>query len=139
MAGGFGKKDAKPSGGGAAKKAAKKEDTGAAPKQIAAAQDAAKSQIESILDSVDDSKDPFWQLVPHILDSEFDRREIQRVHGSIRFAEGGQGLTQDIIDDPMRPHEDIHAFMEGIPAAQFRDPALYPFVRELEDNYEAIK
>mmetsp|Transcript_23365 Transcript_23365/g.47618 ORF Transcript_23365/g.47618 Transcript_23365/m.47618 type:complete len:209 (+) Transcript_23365:332-958(+) len=29
--------------------------------------------------------------------------------------------------------------MDDIPAAPFRDPSLYPFVKELEDNYEAIK
>ena len=147
MAGGFGKKTATGGSGFGKKKAgrvSKAEGAGKGrvakqPVTSAPGQDAAKNEVEAILDAVDETKDPFWQLVPHILNSEFDPREIERVHGTIRFAEGDQGLTQDIIDDPMRPHEDIHAFMEGIPAAQFRDPALFPFCQELEDNYEAIK
>jgi hypothetical protein len=69
------------------------------------------ADIKSIVDSVDDSKDPFWQLLPHILASEFPPNELDRVLGFIRYSTGEQQLPRDIVEDPWRPHEDIHAFM----------------------------
>mmetsp|Transcript_19377 Transcript_19377/g.47554 ORF Transcript_19377/g.47554 Transcript_19377/m.47554 type:complete len:360 (+) Transcript_19377:143-1222(+) len=137
MAGGFGKKV--PTKGGGKGKGAKKAAVATPQTEEAKAKQAVMNDVQAIVDSVDDSKDPFWQLLPHILATEFEPSALERVNGFIKFATGEKGLPQDIIDDPWRPHEDIHAFMDGIPAAPFRDPSLYPFTAELEANYETIK
>ncbi len=107
----------------------------------------------------------FWQLIKPLLLSEFNRADITRVLGFVDHATGQKSLSADIIEDKWRPHEDIHAFMvsvipssnfssscqqpckgsrcslvqDDIPAAPFRDPTLYPFVKELEDNFDFIR
>ena len=56
-----------------------------------------------------------------------------------KHATGRKGLPADIIADKWRPHGDIHAFMEDIPASPFRDTSTFPFVAELEDRYADIQ
>ena len=65
--------------------------------------------------------------------------QVQRVLGFIEHATGKRGLTADIVADEWRPHGDVHAFMEGIPATPFRDTSAFPFVAELERRYDEIK
>ena len=85
-----------------------------------------------MLQEVDDEQDPFWQLIEPLLLSEFPAGDLQRVLGFVQHATGRRGLTDDIINDKWRPHGDIHAFMEDIPATPFRDTSAFPFVAELE-------
>jgi len=91
------------------------------------------------LDGIDENQDPFWQLIEPLILSEFPSQEVQRVLGFIQHATGRRALTKEIIADKWRPHEDIHAFMEGIPASPFRDTSAFPFVAELERRYDEIK
>jgi hypothetical protein len=70
--------------------------------------------VKRVLDEIDDTQDPFWQLIEPLILSEFPANDVQRVRGFIHHATGRKGLTSDIIQDKWRPHEDIHAFMEGI-------------------------
>ena len=91
------------------------------------------------MQEVDDEQDPFWQLIEPLLLSEFPAGDLQRVLGFVQHATGRRGLTDDIINDKWRPHGDIHAFMEDIPATPFRDTSAFPFVAELEERYEDIQ
>lgn len=138
---GFGKTSPAPKRG--KKTSATKKEGGVVGRKVTSPEDRAKeavlSDVKAIVDSVDDTKDPFWQLLPHILATEFDPKELDRVSGFIKFATGEKELPQDIKDDPWRPHGDIHAWMDDIPAAPFRDASLYAFTAELEQNYETIK
>ena len=84
-------------------------------------------------------QDPFGQLIEPLILTEFPARDVQRVLGFIEHATGRRGLTEDIVADKWRPHGDIHAFMEGIPASPFRDTSAFPFVAELERRYDEIK
>ena len=95
--------------------------------------------VKRVLDEIDDTQDPFWQLIEPLILSEFPANDVQRVRGFIHHATGRKGLTTDIIQDKWRPHEDIHAFMEGIPATHFQDTSAFPFVAELERRYDEIK
>jgi hypothetical protein len=134
---GFGKalpkaKGKKKSGGAKAPVSSGRPDTGMK-KQVASI------NVNRVLEEIDDEQDPFWQLIEPLILSEFPAQEVQRVLGFIQHATGRRGLTEDIIADKWRPHEDIHAFMEGIPATPFRDTSAFPFVTELERRYDEIK
>ena len=126
------------------KKAAKKK--GGASKQPSAAvaapsamqQQVAAIDVKKVMEHMDDTQDPFWQLIEPLLLSEFPAQEVERVLGFIKHATGQKGLPADIVEDKWRPHEDIHAFMEGIPATPFRDTSAFPFVAELERRYDEI-
>ena len=99
----------------------------------------AAADIASIVDGLDEDADPFFQLAPHILLTEFRSAEIERVLQTIEFAQGRRGVDADVIADPWRPHGELHAYMPGIDASPWHDPSRFDFAAELEANHEAIK
>lgn len=99
----------------------------------------AAADIASIVDGLDEDADPFFQLAPHILLTEFRSAEIERVLRTIEFAQGRRGVDADVIADPWRPHGELHAYMPGVDASPWHDPSRFDFAAELEANYEAIK
>jgi hypothetical protein len=129
-----GKKKKKGAKGGAAVQAPT---TAGAPRPMQ--QQLAAIDVKKVIDQIDDTQDPFWQLIEPLLLSEFPAPDVERVLGFIQHATGRKGLPADIVEDKWRPHGDIHAFMEGIPASPFRDTSAFPFVAELERRYDEIK
>ena len=99
----------------------------------------AAADIASIVDGLDENADPFFQLAPHILLTEFRSADIQRVLQTIDFAQGRRQVDADVIADPWRPHGELHAYMPGIEAVPWHEPSRFSFAAELEANYEAIK
>jgi aspartyl/asparaginyl beta-hydroxylase (cupin superfamily) len=88
--------------------------------------------------------DPFWELMPSLLSSRFPifkDDQLQRVAGMIRHAvnPGTQLLEDSIIQDPHRPHDEIHAYMPGLgPTKPFHDPKELSLCQKLSDNYDTI-
>jgi len=99
----------------------------------------AMKEASKIVDNLNEDEDPFWQLIEPLILSEFPRSEMERVIGFIEYSTNKRSLPPSIVDDKWRPHEEIHAFMDGIPASPFRDTSAFPFIAELEANYEKIK
>ena len=97
-------------------------------------------EVKGIVDGLDEESDVFWQLLPHILKSEFPEAELERVLGFVDHATGkGAALPEALVQDRWRPHGDLHAFMPGLPDAQpFHSGHDFPFVAELEANWETV-
>ncbi|KAJ1483404.1 Aspartyl/Asparaginyl beta-hydroxylase-domain-containing protein [Baffinella frigidus] len=140
MAGGFGSKPAagKPKGGKKKPASVPERAPQSAVAPAVVESDKVGMDLKRILDGIDEEQDPFWQLIGPLLQTEFPPSEIERVMGFIKYSTKQLPLPDDIVLDKWRPHEDIHAFMAGIPATQFRDTSNVPFIQELEANYEAI-
>jgi ornithine lipid ester-linked acyl 2-hydroxylase len=92
------------------------------------------------------SVDTFWELIPALIRSRFPTvpdESFQRVAGMVRHAlsQNKQALLEDdIVQDPWRPHEEIHAYMPGLgPTEPFWDPAQLSICQELSDNFETIR
>ena len=88
--------------------------------------------------------DPFYELMPSLLNSRFPQvkdEQLTRVAGMIQHAVNpSMKLEDDIVNDPMRPHEEIHAYMPGLgPRQPFLDPAQLSLCQELSKNYDTIK
>jgi hypothetical protein len=91
-----------------------------------------------------DEIDPFWQLMPSLVSSRFpdvSDKQLERIAGVVAHALNPNfPLDDDIINDPMRPHEEIHAYMPGLgPTKPFYDPAQLELCKKLSENYETIK
>ena len=87
--------------------------------------------------------DPFWELMPSLLSSRFPKYkddQLKRVAGMIRYAVNPNlPLEDSIMDDPYRPHQEIHAYMPGLgPTKPFYDPKELPLCQRLSDNYDII-
>jgi aspartyl/asparaginyl beta-hydroxylase (cupin superfamily) len=87
--------------------------------------------------------DPFWELMPSLLSSRFPMYkddQLQRVAGMVRYAVNPNlPLEDSIIEDPYRPHREIHAYMPGLgPTKPFYDPEQLPLCQRLSENYDVI-
>ena len=99
--------------------------------------------------------DPFYEMLPTLILSKFPNassEELSRVSGFLHHAllhndiihqkDSFALLEDDITQNSYKDDENIHAYMPGLgPTQPFYDQAetLFPFVKELEDNYEIIK
>jgi aspartyl/asparaginyl beta-hydroxylase (cupin superfamily) len=105
----------------------------------------------SMIDSSQNSIDPFWELMPSIIQSRFPTvtdSQLGRIAGVVKHAIlsstsqllGQTLLDQSIIDDPWRPHNEIHAYMPNLgPSQPFWDAQQLSITKQLMDNYETIK
>ena len=87
--------------------------------------------------------DPFWELMPSLISSRFPNvsdKQLERVAGMVRHAlDPNLPLEEAIINDPWRPHEEIHAYMPGLgPAEPFLDPEQLSLCKLLSENYDII-
>lgn len=88
--------------------------------------------------------DPFWDLMPSLIASRFPNvqdHELQRVAGMVQHAIDPESFQLDasIIENEWRPHDEIHAYMPGLTAAQpFLDPSQLKLCQQLQDNYDTI-
>ena len=67
--------------------------------------------------------------------------ELKRVAGFIRHTlDPNLPLEDEIINNPHRPQDEIHAYMPGLgPTEPFRDPSQLELCRLMSENYETIK
>jgi aspartyl/asparaginyl beta-hydroxylase (cupin superfamily) len=91
-----------------------------------------------------DGSDPFWELMPSLIMSRFPNvpdQQLKRIAGFVRHAlDPNLPLEDDVIQDPHRPHADIHAYMPGLgPTKPFHDPEQVTLCRELSANYITIR
>lgn len=87
--------------------------------------------------------DPFWELMPSLINSRFPNvhdKQLERVAGMIRHTlDPNLTLEDNIVNDPHRPHDEIHAYMPGLgPTKPFHDPEQLKLCRLLSENYETI-
>lgn len=88
--------------------------------------------------------DPFWELMPSLISSRFPTvrdEQLQRVAGFVRHTlDPNLPLEDEIISNPYRPQDEIHAYMPGLGTTQpFRDPNELELCRLMSENYETIK
>jgi aspartyl/asparaginyl beta-hydroxylase (cupin superfamily) len=88
--------------------------------------------------------DPFWELMPSLISSRFSHvrdEQLGRVAGFVRHTlDPNLPLDDEIIYDPHRPEDEIHAYMPGLgPTEPFRDPNQLELCKLMSDNYETIK
>ncbi len=88
--------------------------------------------------------DPFWELMPSFISSRFSNvrdEQLKRVAGMVRHAlDPSLPLEDSIINDPYRPHDEIHAYMPGLRETMpFYDPSQLKVCQLLSENYEVIK
>jgi hypothetical protein len=91
--------------------------------------------------------DPFWELMPSLIQSRFPiikDNQLERVAGMVKHAllspDNQSLLDQNIIDDPWRPHNEIHAYMPNLGETRpFWDTNELTICKQLNENYETIK
>jgi hypothetical protein len=104
---------------------------------------AAKAANTCIGRAVASSMDPFWQLMPSLINSRFPNvpdKQLERVAGMIRHTlDPNLPLEEAIINDPHRPHDEIHAYMPGLgPTKPFHDPSQLRLCKMLGENHDTI-
>mmetsp|Transcript_9381 Transcript_9381/g.21160 ORF Transcript_9381/g.21160 Transcript_9381/m.21160 type:complete len:422 (-) Transcript_9381:389-1654(-) len=87
--------------------------------------------------------DPFWQLLPSLISTKFPTAsdaELKRVAGMAEFSLGARGLLDDdVIADPWRPHDELHAYMPDLGSTEpFLDPNQLDLCKQLSENYDVI-
>ena len=87
--------------------------------------------------------DPFWELMPSLITSRFPKvsdAQLERIAGFIRHTlDSSLPLEDEIVQNPHRPQDEIHAYMPGLgPTQPFYDPQQLPLCRLLSDNYKTI-
>jgi len=104
------------------------------------ARDKAKEIVKNIEAKDDGNDDFFWKIIPALLDSQFRREDIQRVHEFVEISSGRRELPDEILNDPRRPHNNLHAYFPGIEApSPFRDPSFFPFIENILGNITEIQ
>ena len=114
MAGGFGNKEIAKKQPKSEKASQRKPETTPQSKFPALSTPSAQKavmDVKQIVDNLDETQDPFWQLIEPLLLSEYKAADIQRVLDFVKFSTGKLPLPDSIVQDKWRPHEDIHAFM----------------------------
>ena len=87
--------------------------------------------------------DPFWELMPSLISSRFPNipdYQLQRVAGMVQHSlDPNLPLEESIVNDPYRPHDEIHAYMPGLgDRTPFLDPDQVKLCCLLSENYDAI-
>ena len=86
--------------------------------------------------------DPFWQLLPSLISTKFPNasdKDLERVAGMVEFSIGAGKVEDDVIENPWRPHTELHAYMPGLGEAQpFLDPDQLDLCKQLSENYDVI-
>ena len=90
--------------------------------------------------------DPFFDLLPALIKSKFpdiEDSEMKRIGSFLLFwhLEDKDDLPDEIVDDPRRPHQDIHAYMPGLGDGErvpFISSDRIRFCGELAENYDTI-
>lgn len=90
-----------------------------------------------------DEADPFWELMPSLINARFPKvadQQLERVAGVVRQAlDPNLTLEDEIINNPHRPEQEIHAYMPGLgPTKPFHDPSQLALCKLMSDNYDAI-
>ena len=88
--------------------------------------------------------DPFWELIPSLIQSKFpnaSNEELNRIAGFVSHTlDPNLPLEDSIIEDPWRPHEDIHAYMPGLTETKpFHDPSELELCHKLSENIDVIE
>ena len=88
--------------------------------------------------------DPFWELVPSLIASKFPSatdKQLTRVASVIRHTlDRNLPLEDSIIEDEWRPHDEIHAYMDGLgPTKAFWDPQQLELCQKLSENIDVIE
>lgn len=88
--------------------------------------------------------DPFWELMPSLISSRFSNvrdEQLERVAGMVRHTlDPNLPLEDSIIQDPFRPHNEIHAYMPGLGETKpFHDPNTVKLCKLLSENHQTIK
>jgi Aspartyl/Asparaginyl beta-hydroxylase len=91
-----------------------------------------------------DGIDQFWELMPSLISSRFSKvpdSKLERVAGMVRhILDPNLPLEDLIVNDPYRPHGEIHAYMPGLGETRpFYDPGQLKLCQLLSENYETIK
>eukprot|EP00574_Skeletonema_japonicum_P012843 CAMPEP_0201734836 /NCGR_PEP_ID=MMETSP0593-20130828/35441_1 /ASSEMBLY_ACC=CAM_ASM_000672 /TAXON_ID=267983 /ORGANISM="Skeletonema japonicum, Strain CCMP2506" /LENGTH=419 /DNA_ID=CAMNT_0048228275 /DNA_START=33 /DNA_END=1292 /DNA_ORIENTATION=+ len=86
--------------------------------------------------------DPFWQLLPSLISTKFSSasdKDLARVAGMVEFSIGAGKVEDDVVENPWRPHTELHAYMPGLgPAEPFLDPDQLDLCKQLSENYDVI-
>jgi len=91
--------------------------------------------------------DPFYEFLPSLIGSRFPNakaEELERVAGFVRYAVAGEEGQRDlleevIVNDPWRPHEEIHAYMPSLgPTSPFHQPTPLPLCSPPPANLSTI-
>ena len=86
--------------------------------------------------------DPFWQLLPSLISTKFPTasdKDMERVAGMIEFSIGAGKVEDDVVENPWRPHTELHAYMPGLGETQpFLDPDQLNLCKQLSENYDVI-
>jgi len=88
--------------------------------------------------------DPFYEFMPSLIASKFpniSNDKLHRIAGFVRHAlDENLPLEDSIINDPFRPHKEIHAYMPGLGETKpFHDPAQIELCKQLRNNIEVIE
>ena len=92
--------------------------------------------------------DPFWSLLPSLISTKFPNAsdaQLKRVAGMIEFSVLGEllrttVLEDDVISNPWRPHDELHAYMPGLgDTMPFLDPNQLDLCRQLSEHYDVIR
>jgi len=86
--------------------------------------------------------DPFWQLLPSLISTKFPTasdKDLERVAGMVEFSIGAGKVEDDVVENPWRPHTELHAYMPGLGEAEpFLDPDQLDLCKQLSENYDVI-
>lgn len=86
--------------------------------------------------------DPFWQLLPSLIATKFPKAsdgDLKRVAGMVEYSLGVRALDDDVINDPWRPHAELHAYLPDMGETQpFLDPDQLELCKQLSENYDVI-
>ena len=87
--------------------------------------------------------DPFWSLLPSLISTKFPAatdEKMGRVAGMVEFSLGSRAqLGDDVISDPWRPHDELHAYMPGLGKTEpFLDTSRLELCKLLSENHEVI-
>lgn len=93
--------------------------------------------------SAGEEADPFWELMPSLISSRFSNvpdSQLERVAGFVRHTlDPTLPLEEEIICNPHRPQNEIHAYMPGLGKTKpFHDPDQLELCRQMSANYEII-
>jgi len=87
--------------------------------------------------------DPFWELMPSLIESKFPHVKhdnLHRVAGFIRHTLNPHLQKEEpIMNDPWRPLDELHAYMPNLEVTKpFYDPIQFDLCHKLSENVDVI-